>query len=199
MTGSRLAAAGINLVVSSSENPMRREFLSRSVSVLLVAALACVGCSSRRDATKPDPDSAKPVNPNANPKLAAGSEPILPPAELVGKWRMEVGDGKSTRTTVYNFTKDGRFEVETHLVMPTLNTTDRVRRTMLKVEKDHITFVDIAHVGAEGVEDVIPADRLRPRTAQFRVQDDKLHWTPVSADGKPAPGAQPMILKRVKE
>jgi hypothetical protein len=174
-----------------------RQFLSRPVAVFFAAVLLSAGCSSRQEPVKPGPDP-DPVEPGPGPK-PADVEPAALPTELVGKWRLEVGDGKGKRTSVYHFTKDGRFEVESHIVSPDFNVTDRVRRAVLEVEKDRITFADIAHVSAEGTEDIIPPERLRPRTAQFRVQGDELHWTAVANDGKPAPGAKPTVLKRVKE
>lgn len=135
-------------------------------------------------------------------KPAAGADdvkPVAPPAELVGKWRLERTDGKSTRTVVYDFQKNGRVEKDVRLDTPDLKVNDLVKGAVVKVEKDRITLVDLSHTSKEGVGDVLPAERRRERTLQFEVKGDELRLTEVGKDGKPVPDGKPVVLKRVKE
>ncbi len=124
---------------------------------------------------------------------------VAPPTELVGKWRLEVADGKTTRTTVYHFMKDGSVKIDVRLDSPDLKVNDRVKRAVIKAENDRITVVDLSRISAEGVEDVLPAERRRPKTLQYQVKGDELRWTEVDKDGKPVQGAKPSVLKKVKE
>ena len=157
--------------------------------LLLVAALAA-GCTPNPSAGANGPGGAAGAN---------DVKPVAPPEGMVGKWRLEVKDEKTTRTSVYHFTKDGRVEVDTRLDTPDLKTTDLAKRAITQVEKDRITVVDISRTGADGVEDVLPAERRRTRRFQIQVKGDELHWSEVDETGKPAPEAKPVVLKRVKD
>lgn len=136
-----------------------------------------------------------------SPNSAAADDvkPVAPPADLVGKWQLEVTEGKSSRKSVYHFSKDGRVEVDTRVETPDGKTTDLAKRAVVKVEKDRITVVDLSRTGGDGIEDVIPAERRRKRSFQVQVKDDELRWTEVNESGKPVPEAKPVVLKRVKE
>ena len=134
-----------------------------------------------------------------NPAAADDVKPVAPPADLVGKWQLEVTEGKSSRKSVYHFSKDGRVEVDTRVETPDGKITDLAKRAVVKVEKDQITVVDLSRTGGDGVEDVIPVERRRNRSFQVQVKDDELRWTETDESGKPLPDAKPVVLKRVKE
>jgi predicted small secreted protein len=159
---------------------MRRTVLV-PVALVLAVGLAA-GCSS-------------------NPSAGADGDvkPVAPPADLVGKWRLEVTDGKSTRTAVHHFKKDGHVEVDLRIETPDRKVTDLVKRAVIKVEKDRVTMVDLSHTGADGIEDVVPPERRRTRAYEVKVKGDELLLTEVDEAGKPAPQAKPTVLKRVKE
>jgi hypothetical protein len=124
---------------------------------------------------------------------------VAPPTDLVGKWRLEVTEGKSSRVSVYHFRMDGRVEVDTRVETPDRKTTDLAKRAVVKVEKDRITVVEISRTGGDGIEDVIPAERRRNQSYQVQVKDGELHWTEVDEAGKPVPQANPVVLKRVED
>ena len=157
------------------------------LALLLAASQA--GCSPTQPVGANDP--AAPA--------ADDVKPVAPPADVVGKWRLEVKEGKSTRTSVYHFKKDGSVEVDTRIETPDRKVTDLVKRAVVKVEKDQITMVDLSRTGSDGVEDVLPAERRRTRTVRIEVKDGELQWTEVPAGKKPDPDAKPTVLKRVKE
>jgi hypothetical protein len=133
--------------------------------------------------------------------LAADDEvkPVAPPANMVGKWRVEVKEGKASRTSVYHFKKDGTVEVDVCTETPDRKSTVLVKRAIIKVEQDRITFVEISHAGENGVEETLPAERRKPRRSQTEVKGDELRLTEVDENGKPLPDRQPSVLKRVKE
>jgi hypothetical protein len=164
----------------------RRSFCT--LSLWSAAAVGLAGCS---------PTSPRPPAGPTNADGAEGVKPVPPPAELVGKWRLEMKEAKSAKTSVYHFLRDGRLEVDTRLETPDLRVTDLLRRSVIKVEGDKITIVDISRTGADGIETVIPAQRRRPRTFQTRVKGDELHWSEVDEKGVPSP--KPQVLKRVGE
>ena len=95
--------------------------------------------------------------------------------------------------------KDGSAQVETRLDTPDLKVTDLVKRVVVRVEKDQITVVDLSHTGADGVEDVLPAERRRSRTYQILVKGDELRLIELTEGKKPDAEAKPTVLKRVKE
>ena len=154
---------------------------------LLLAAANAAGCS------------AAPTAGASGPAAADEVKPVAPPEGMVGKWRLEVKDEKATRTSVYHFMKDGRVEIDTSLDTPDLKTTDLAKRAVTHVEKDRITVVDISRTGADGVEDIIPAERRRTRRYQVQVKDDVLSMSEVDEAGKRTPDAKPVVLKRVKD
>ena len=151
---------------------------------LIIAASVAAGCSSR---------------PSAGTASADDLKPVAPPAEMVGKWRHEVKSEKAARTYLYHFKKDGRVEVDIRQDSPDFKVTDRVKRAIVKVEKDRIAMIDLSHTGDDGVEDVLPAERRRTRWLQIEVKGDELRLTEVDEAGKSRPDAKPMVLKRVKE
>jgi hypothetical protein len=126
-------------------------------------------------------------------------KPVAPPADLVGKWRHEVTEGKTSRSSVYQFFKDGRVEVDVRIETPEAKVSELVKRAVVKVDTDKVTVVDLSRTGPDGVEHVLPAERRRSRTLQVKVKGDELQWTEVDAAGKAAPDAKPLLLKRVKE
>lgn len=134
-----------------------------------------------------------------NPEAADEVKPVAPPADLVGKWQLQVTEGKSSRKSVYHFSKDGRIEVDTRVETPERKITDLAKRAVVKSEKDRITVVELSRTGGDGVEDVIPAERRRKRSYQVQVKGDELRWTEVDDSGKPLPEAKPVVLKRIKE
>ena len=117
------------------------------------------------------------------------------PADLVGKWRLEVKDASGTRTSDYHFGKDGRIEIETLVELGDVKKTDVAKRAAIELAKDLITSLELSRTGADGVEDVIPPDRRRKKTHRFAVKDDTLTLTELDDAGKPL-GA--VTLKRVK-
>jgi hypothetical protein len=136
---------------------------------------------------------------STSPAAADEVKPVAPPADLVGKWQLEVSEGKSSRKSVYHFSKDGRVEVDIRVETPDRKITDRAQLAIVKTEKDRITVVELSRTGRDGVEDVIPADRRRKRSYQIEVKDDELRWSEVNESGKPLPEAKPVVLKRVRE
>ena len=126
-------------------------------------------------------------------------KPVAPPADLVGKWHLEVTEGKTSKKSVYHFSKDGRVEVDTRIETHDGKTSDLAKRAVVKAEKDRITVVELSRTGGDGVEDIIPAERQRKRSYQVQVKDDELRWTETDESGKPLPEAKPVVLKRVKE
>lgn len=157
--------------------------MSRTVVFVLAVALAA-GCS-------PSPATGQ-----------AGDgpvTPVAPPADLVGKWRLEAKDDKSTRVSVYHFAKDGHVVVDTRIDSPDLKATEVVKRAVVQVEKDRIAVVDLSRGGPGGEETALPAERRRTRRYQTEVKGGDLRLTEVDAAGKAAPDAKPMVLKRVAE
>ena len=131
--------------------------------------------------------------------VAGDVKSIAPPTDLVGKWHLDVTEGKTSKKSVYHFSKDGRVEVDTRIETPDGKTSDIAKRVVVKAEKDRITVVELSRTGDDGVEDVIPAERRRKRSYQIQVKDDELNWSEVDESGKLVPDAKPMVLKRVKE
>ena len=175
-TGGRIAVE-----IGSAAPPLPESVMCRTVMCVLALPFTVflVGC-----APSPAADDVKPV---------------APPADLVGKWHLEVTEGKTSKKSVYHFSKDGRVEVDTRIETPDGKTSDLAKRAVVKAEKDRITVVDISRTGADGVEDVLPAERRRTRRFQIQVKGDELHWSEVDETGKPAPEAKPVVLKRVKD
>jgi hypothetical protein len=126
-------------------------------------------------------------------------KPVAPPANMVGKWRVEVKEGKASRTSVYHFKKDGSIEVDVRTETPDRKSTVLVKRAIIKVEQDRITFVETSHTGEDGMEITLPAERRKPRRSQTEVKGDELRLTGVDENGMPLPDRKPSVLKRVKE
>jgi hypothetical protein len=115
------------------------------------------------------------VAPSLGCSANADVKPVAPPAELVGKWRLERQEGASARVSVYHVSPDGFVEIDTRVTTPDRKMSDWVRAAITQVEGDTLTVVDLSRVGT-GDEEVIPADRRRPRTVRYRVAGDELHW-----------------------
>lgn len=147
-----------------------------------VFAMFALGCNT------PAPEAA-----------AEDVKPVAPPECVVGKWRVEAKGEKDARVTTYHFMKDGRVEVGVQIATAGGNATDLVKRTITQAQQDRITVVDISRTGADGVEQVIPAERRRPRGYQVQVKDDVMSMIEVDDAGKPKAGAASVVLKRVKE
>lgn len=156
--------------------------------VLLLAILA-TGCSNRSS------DGAI---------LAAGStadvqvKAVAPPADVVGKWRIEVSDGKNKRTSVYHFGKEGHVVIETHVTSPELEASDSIERVVVAVEKARIAVIDLSRTGTDGVKNVIPTKQRRTRWYETELKGNELRMTELGEDGKPAKGATCLVLNRLK-
>lgn len=138
-----------------------------------------------------------------SPSVSAAADddvkPVAPPANMVGKWRVEVKEGKASRTSVYDFKKDGSVEVDVRTETPNRKSTVLVKRAIIKVDQSRITFVELTHTGEDGNEVTLPAERRRPRHSQADVKGDELRLTEVDGTGIPLPNHKPSVLKRVKE
>lgn len=165
-------------------------FLSYLVALLL-AGSALTGCTAQSSTPQPV------VSPDA--EVAEDVKPVPPSKEVVGKWRHETSDAKTKKTSVYHFLKDGHLEVEVNVSTPDRNTTDLVKRAVVKVDGDgdKVSVIDISRTGADGVEQTIPAARRKTRTYQVQVKGDELTWSELDENGKPSP--TPLVMKRVKD
>ena len=67
-------------------------------------------------------------------------KPVAPPANMVGKWRVEVKEGKASRTSVYHFKKDGSVEVEVRTETPDRKSTVlvKLRHHQGRAGPDHV-------------------------------------------------------------
>jgi hypothetical protein len=148
--------------------------------------------------TPPAGGSTTPV-PAPTPVVSSAGEPkpVAAPAGLVGKWRLEVKEGASSRVSAYHFQKDGTLEIASRIDTPKLKTSDTVQAVITKVDGDKVTVVDLSHTSGDGAIDPVPAARQRPKVYQFKVTGDEVSW--VRLDDKGQPGPNSAVLKRVKE
>jgi hypothetical protein len=153
---------------------------SRLAPLALLLAPALGGCSC----------SSKPSAELGGAAAISDVKSVVAPAELVGKWRLELKEGGSARVAIYHVSADGYIEVDTHITTPGREVRDKVRSAITQAAGDKLTVVDVSRTSGEA-EEVIPADRRRPRTVQFRVAGDKLHW------GRE--NETPWVLTRVKD
>jgi hypothetical protein len=128
-----------------------------------------------------------------------GIDRVAPPAELIGKWRLEVADGESSRTAVHHFMNDGRVMVDVRLDTPTQKVADRVKRAVVMAEKDRINVIDISRTSENGLETPILPGLRRTHRYQIEVKGDELRLTAIDEEGKAIPGERVSVLKRVKE
>jgi hypothetical protein len=148
----------------------------------LALAVPSTGCSSNA----PSVEAAKPED---------DVKSVPPPKELLGKWRLELKEGTTTKTSVFNIQKDGRVEVESVIKSADAELKDTVKSAITKVEDGKLTLVDLSRTGGDGIEGTIPAERRKPRTIPFRVDGGSLKWGPREDQAK-SPAWE---LKRVKE
>jgi hypothetical protein len=148
----------------------------------LVVAVPSTGCSS----SAPSVEAAKPED---------DVKPVAPPKELVGKWRLELKEGNTTKTSVFTIQKDGRVEVDSVIKSTDRELKDTVKSAITKIEGAKLTLVDLSRTGSDGIEGTIRAERRQPRTLSFRVDGGSLTWGPREDQAK----SPVWELKRVKE